>query len=103
MELRADEALLDSFAQSFAKLDDLWCTHQEPPPGLLMDGFDSDDWNIIRWNPTKLDAPRNGIESLRRVGRLPTLFELFAVSYAWLDVDLLYLLLSIQGLGLCCK
>ncbi len=85
---RRDSQLIDDFASMFSNLDDLICVHEEPPPQLLFDCIDPDDWNIIRWKPAKLAAQRNDIETLRRVGPLPTLFEQFAQCYAWLEVDL---------------
>lgn len=83
-----DIELLDSFTQSFAGLGDLHCSVNEPPPELLLSGVDPSDWNFIRWKPTKLPAPRADLEPLRRFGPLPSLFELLAVSFAWLAVDL---------------
>ena len=80
--------LLQQLASSFATLDDLVCSHSNPPPKLLFDRIDEDDWNILRWKPRKLRTTRAGIDSLRHAGPLPTLFETFAIEYAWLDVDL---------------
>jgi len=88
MTSRKDSQLLDSFAQSFARMDDLFCSHNQPPPNALADAIDSDDWDIIRWKPARLDSTREGVKELRRVGRLPSLFESFAETYSWLDVDL---------------
>jgi hypothetical protein len=85
---RRDSKLLDDFVDAFVNLDDLICFHEEPPPELLFDCIDPDDWNVLRWKPAKLATQRNGIESLRCAGPLPTLFEQLALWYAWLDIDL---------------
>jgi hypothetical protein len=88
MNPRNDCELLDRFAQSFARIDDLIYSHDQPPPYTLADASASDDWGIIRWKPARLAVPRDGLNDLHRVGHLPSLFEAFAESYAWLDVDL---------------
>ena len=88
MKPRNDSDLLDAFAQSFSILDELICPHDRPPPLALVDATHSEDWSVVRWRPTRLATPRVGMDGLRRVGRLPRLFESFAESFAWLDVDL---------------
>ena len=88
MKSRDDNELLDAFAQSFWILHELSCPHDRPPPLALVDATPTEDWSNVRWRPTKLATPRVGMDGLRRVGRLPQLFELFAGSFAWLDVDL---------------
>ena len=88
MKPRNDSELLDAFAQSFLMLDELICPHDRPPPLVLLDATTSVDWSIVRWHPIRLPAPRACIDCLRRVGRLPQLFESFAESFGWLDVDL---------------
>lgn len=80
--------LLDSFAQSFSMLDELVCSRDRPPPPALVDATPSERRRMIRWRPARLATPRVGIDGLRRVGRLPQLFESFAQSFAWLEVDL---------------
>ena len=88
MKLRSDSELLDAFAESFSILDELFCPHDRPPPPALVDEAPAEDWSIVRWHPTRLAAPRVRIDGLRRVGRLPQLFESFAENFGWLDVDL---------------
>ncbi len=88
MKPRIDIELLEAFAGSFVLLDELLCPHDRHPPPALVDSTLSEDWSLVRWRPTRLDIPRVGISDLRRAGRLPQLFESFAESYAWLDVDL---------------
>jgi hypothetical protein len=88
MKSRSDSELLDAFAKSFSTLDELNCPHDRPPPPSLVDATPAEDWSIVRWHPTRLAATRVGIDGLRRVGRLPQLFESFAESFGWLDVDL---------------
>lgn len=88
MKPDTDIDLLERFVQSFARLDDLHCSQTEPPPQSMLSGIDSEDWNFIQWSPTKLAIPRTDLEQVRRIGPLPSLFESFAVSFAWLAVDL---------------
>ena len=88
MKPRNDSELLDAFAQSFLMLDELICPHDRPPPPELVDATPAEECSLVRWQPRRLAAPRVRIDGLRRVGRLPQLFESFAETYAWLDVDL---------------
>jgi hypothetical protein len=88
MKPQNDLDLLVAFAESFSTLDELFCPHDRPPPPALLDATPADDWSIVRWHPSRLAATRAGIDGLRRVGRLPLLFETFAESFGWLDVDL---------------
>ena len=88
MKPRNDSELLEAFAQSFSILDELFCPHDRPPPLALVDSTPSEDWSVVRWRPARLATTRVGMDGLCRVGRLPHLFESFAQSFAWLDVEL---------------
>lgn len=88
MKPRNDNELLEAFAQSFSVLDDLTCPQDCSTPLAIVDATSSEDWKVRRWRPNRLAVPRTGMEVIRRVGPLPQLFESFAQSFAWLDVDL---------------
>jgi hypothetical protein len=88
MKTQSDMELLDAFAESFSILDELFCPFDRPPPPVLVDATPAEECSHVRWHPRRLAAPRVRIDGLRRVGRLPQLFESFAETYAWLDVDL---------------
>ena len=83
-----ESEILDRFTQSFRLLDDLTCTHDEPPPEILSIGNDPSDWMSIRWQPTKVANPTISVDLVRRAGQLPQLCEQLATTYCWLTVDL---------------
>ena len=83
-----DADLLQRFVDSFARFDDMTCSHEDPPPPELSAGLDPDDWNILRWRPAAIATAPAALSAIRRAGPLPEIFEQFVLSYRWLPVEL---------------
>ena len=81
-------ALLQRFAKAFSRFDGHIYTHANPPADAFLDGIDADDWNVVRWRPLKRQTPPLAVSAIRFAGKLPTLYELFALSYRWPQVQL---------------
>ncbi len=80
-------ALLERFVATFNRLDASTLTSDALPPAefALNNGFDVEHYNF---RPIPVVAPSDALTAIRRIGSLPELFELLALSYRWPSVDL---------------
>jgi len=83
-----DAALLETFVATFSRLDVL--SQRNIPEELLVGALWEDDFP--KWRPIKYttasDALAKLYAGLKIPGMLPSLFEVFLISYRWLEVDL---------------
>lgn len=91
----ADEDLLPDFVAAFGKLGDtvLYEALLEPgalPPELIAGGQENSPWARARWKPAPIRTdPAALVELYEKLpGRFPPLYERLALSYRWLEVDL---------------
>lgn len=82
----SDDDLIAAFVASFQS--DQFFTHDEPPPDELSTGVDPEDWNCIRWKPTRIETPKAELKLLYGGlgGRFPPLYEQLVLTWRWLDV-----------------
>ena len=86
--MKDDAKLLQCFADCFVRLDSDVRTHCNPPLPEFVTGIDPDDWDIVLWQPAALSTPHESLDSIRRVGVLPRLYEHLATSYRWPEVEI---------------
>ena len=85
----ADDAdLISRFVDCFTRLDDSTYSHTDPPPPEFSAGIDSEDWNVVRWQPAAIATSPDTLGLIHRVGVLPSLYRQLVLSYRWPDVDI---------------
>lgn len=81
-----DDELIKAFVESLEFHQ--FFTHEAPPPSELNAGIDPNDWNCVRWRPSRIETPRKAIVGNSRLSGVafPPLYERLVLTYRWLEV-----------------